>query len=141
MPALIARLLDAAWFGYAARAALTFMFWASGFAKLMDFPGGVAEMQQFGLNPPALFNLATLVVQLAGSALIIFNVYAWLGCGMLAVFTALTIPIAHNFWAMQEPMRTVEFYVVMEHLTVIGALGLAAILSRREGGLGNAPAA
>ena len=44
----------------------------------------------------------------------------------LAIFTALTIPIAHTFWTMQEPMRTLEFYVVMEHITVIGALMVVA---------------
>ena len=45
---------------------------------------------------------------------------------MLAVFTALTIPIAHNFWAMQEPMRTIECHVVAEHITVIGGLMVVA---------------
>ena len=61
-----------------------------------------------------------------GSALVIANRWAWLGAGMLAVFTALTIPIAHNFWAMQEPMRTLEFHFVAEHITVIGGLMVVA---------------
>lgn len=113
-------------FGLLARIILTSMFWLSGIAKLADFNGGVAEMAHFGLEPPALFNIATALTQLVGSALIIANKWTWLGAGMLAVFTALTIPLAHNFWTMQEPMRTVEFYVVMEHITVIGALMVVA---------------
>ncbi|WLR95979.1 DoxX family protein [Shinella sumterensis] len=126
MTALVESITGSRAFGLLARLVLTSMFWLSGIAKLADFSGGVAEMAHFGLEPPALFNIATAVVQLVGSALIIANRWTWLGAGMLAVFTALTIPIAHNFWTMEEPMRTVEFYVVMEHITVIGALMVVA---------------
>lgn len=65
-------------------------------------------------------------MQLAGSLLVILNRWTWLGAGALGVFTALTIPIAHTFWTMEEPLKTVEFYIVMEHITVIGGLMLAA---------------
>jgi transmembrane protein len=126
MTALVESITGSRAFGFVARLVLTSMFWLSGIAKLADFNGGVAEMAHFGLEPPALFNIATAVVQLVGSALIIANRWTWLGAGMLAVFTALTIPLAHNFWTMEEPMRTVEFYVVMEHITVIGALMVVA---------------
>ncbi|WP_440982455.1 DoxX family protein [Shinella sumterensis] len=126
MTAVVESITGSRAFGLLARLVLTSMFWLSGIAKLADFNGGVAEMAHFGLEPPALFNIATAVVQLVGSALIIANRWTWLGAGMLAVFTALTIPIAHNFWTMEEPMRTVEFYVVMEHITVIGALMVVA---------------
>lgn len=119
------------WFGYLARVVLTYMFWASGIAKLVDFQGAVGEMTHFGLNPPAAFAVATIVVQLVGSALIILDRWTWLGAGMLGVFTALTIPIAHTFWTMEEPFKTIEFYVVMEHITVIGALMVVAWKAER----------
>ncbi len=126
MPAFIATLVNSRAFGYIARTILTYMFWASGLAKLLDFNAGVAEMAYFGLEPAPLFNIAVAITQLGGSALIIANRWTWLGAGALAIFTALTIPIAHTFWTMQEPMRTLEFYVVMEHITVIGALMVVA---------------
>ncbi len=126
MPAFIATLVNSRAFGYIARTILTYMFWASGLAKLLDFNAGVAEMAYFGLEPAPLFNIAVAITQFGGSALIIANRWTWLGAGALAVFTALTIPIAHTFWTMQEPMRTLEFYVVMEHITVIGALMVVA---------------
>jgi transmembrane protein len=126
MTAFVESITGSRAFGFVARLVLTSMFWLSGIAKLADFNGGVAEMAHFGLEPPALFNIATAVVQLVGSALIIANRWTWLGAGMLAVFTALTIPLAHNFWTMEEPMRTVEFYIVLEHITVIGALMVVA---------------
>ena len=119
-------IFDSTWFGYLARTVLTFMFWGSGLSKLIDFSGGVAEMAHFGLEPAVAFNIAVIVTQLGGSALVILNRFAWLGAGALAVFTALTIPIAHGFWAMEEPMKTFEFYVVMEHISVIGGLMVVA---------------
>ena len=118
------------WFGLLARIVLTYMFWASGLAKLIDFSGGMAEMAQFGLQPAAVFNTLVIITQLIGSALIIANRWAWLGAGMLGVFTALTIPMVHTFWTMEEPFKTIEFYVVMEHITVIGGLMVLAWKSR-----------
>ena len=118
------------WFGLVARIVLTYMFWASGLAKLIDFSGGMAEMAQFGLQPAAVFNTLVIITQLIGSALIIANRWAWLGAGMLGVFTALTIPLVHTFWTMEEPFKTIEFYVVMEHVTVIGGLMVVAWKSR-----------
>lgn len=126
MPRMIGSILGNSWFGYVARTMLTFMFWMSGLAKLIDFSGGMAEMRHFGLEPAALFNIATIVVQLGGSALIILNRWTWLGAGALAVFTVLTIPLVHHFWSMEEPLRTLEFYVAMEHLTVVGGLMVVA---------------
>ncbi|MCV9997708.1 DoxX family protein [Pararhizobium sp. YC-54] len=126
MPSFIDSLVSSRAFGYLARTILTYMFWASGLAKLIDFNAGVAEMSFFGLEPAPIVNIAVIVIQLGGSALVIANRWTWLGAGALAVFTALTIPIAHTFWTMQEPMKTIEFYVVMEHITVIGALMVVA---------------
>jgi len=114
------------WFGFLARIVLTSMFWGSGIAKLLDFPAALGEMTHFGLNPPAVFAVATIIVQLVGSLLIILNRWTWLGAGALGVFTLLTIPIAHNFWAMEEPFKTIEFYVVTEHISIIGALMVVA---------------
>lgn len=126
---VVMTILRPARFGFVARVILTFMFWSSGLAKLIDFNGGLAEMSHFGLEPAWLFNTATIVVLLAASLLVIINRWAWLGAGALATFTVLTIPIAHSFWTMEEPIGTMEFHVVMEHITVVGGLLVAAYAS------------
>jgi transmembrane protein len=131
MPTLIARVLDCSYVALLARIVLTFPFWASGLSKLIDFSGGVAEMAHFGLQPAALFNVAVIVTQLAGSALIITNRYVWLGAGALAVFTVLTIPIAHDFWNQTGPAAVTHLHFASEHLSVIAGLILVTILSRR----------
>lgn len=117
---------------FLARLLLTFPFWGSGLAKLIDFQGGMAEMAMFGLHPPALFNTAVIVTQLGGSALIILNRWTWLGAGALGVFTALTIPIVHHFWSLEGERGLVAFHTATEHVGMIGALVVAAILSERR---------
>ena len=106
MPTVFVRLLDQTWFAVLARIVLTFAFWGSGLAKLIDFQGGVAEMAMFNLPNPTLMNILTIITQLGGSLLIILNRWTWLGAGALAVFTLLlTIPLVHHFWSMPNRRR------------------------------------
>lgn len=130
MPDPIARLLQQRWFLVLARVLLTFPFWASGLAKLIDFSGGVAEMRELGFNPPELYNIATFTTQLIGSALIILNRWTWLAAGALGIFTFLTIPLVHNFWAKEGPAAITALHTAGEHIGMIGGLMLVAILSR-----------
>ncbi len=135
MPPLIARLLDHTAFVVLARIVLTFPFWSSGLAKLIPFSNGVAEMQMFGLEPAWLFNAAVIATQLGGSLLIILNRGAWLGAGALAVFTVLTIPIAHRFWELDGEKAMMEFFFVIEHIGLIGGLMVTAALAPRTADL------
>ncbi len=71
------------------------------------------------------------MLQMGGSAAIILNRLAWLGAAALSVFLILTIPIAHAFWSMPEPQSRFEFLVVLEHISLIGGLMVAASLGSR----------
>jgi transmembrane protein len=124
----IALLLDSPLFSLAARVLLTFMFWSSGLAKLLDFPATLGEMSHFGLSPAAPIAVAVIIVLLGGSALIIAGRHAWLGAGALGIFTLLTIPIAHAFWTMSGQEAFIEKLWVTEHLSVVGALMAVAVL-------------
>lgn len=116
-----------------ARVALTFPFWGSGITKLLYFNSGIAEMAQFGLHPAIFFNVATIIVQIFGSILIIANRLAWLGAGALAVFTGLTVILVHSFWSMtEEPFRTIAFHTATEHVGIIGGLIAISILGARR---------
>jgi transmembrane protein len=128
MPNILDAILGSLSTRLAARILLTFVFWSAGVAALFAFPERVAEMAHFGLQPAPLYAATTTVWLLLGSAMIILNRAAWLGAASLIVFTALTIPIAHAFWTMPKPERTAHFHVVMEHVSLVGALLAAAIL-------------
>ena len=132
MPRPIAAILDSSVVALIGRVLLTFMFWSSGIMKIVDWKGGVGDMAHFHLNPPGAYNIATLVTQLVGSALVISGRHTWLGAGALAVFTVLTIPIAHNFWTMSGHAATEQMYTAVEHISIVGALILVSIMSRRE---------
>lgn len=127
MQNILDTILGAAVVRLVARVLLTFVFWSAGLAALLSFPSWVEEMAHFGLEPAPVYGAATAAWLLIGSAMIILNRAAWLGAASLIVFTVLTIPIAHGFWTMPEPERTAHFHVVMEHISLIGALLAAAI--------------
>ncbi len=120
------------WF-YLAAGLLTCMFWWSAITKLWDLPATEAEMAHFGLNPPWLFALGTIAVQLAGSALLILGGrLAWPGAAALALFTLATIPISHDFWNMQGEAAFLEKLWAQEHLSIVGGLMIAAMLASRR---------
>jgi len=116
------------------RILLTFFFWMAGLFGLFNFGVIVQEMTAVGLPLPVLFAAATILCQLAGSALVILNWagYGWVGSVMLIVFTLLTIPVGHPFWTFSEPARTQEFHIALEHITVIGGLIMSILLSGRH---------
>jgi transmembrane protein len=130
-PRWISALLSSRMTEAAARVILTFPFWGSGLAKLLNFSGGMAEMSHFGLEPAWFYNSLTIFVQLTGSALIIANRLTWLGAGALGVFTFLTIPIVHAFWRLEGERAITAFHTAGEHVGMIGALVIVSILALR----------
>lgn len=134
MTALLTTLADhpASW--TALRVILTSFFWMAGVFGVFNFNVIVQEMAHVKLPAPAVFAVATIATQLIGSALVIsnFNGLGWLGAGALAVFTLLTIPLGHAFWTFEEPKRTAEFHIALEHITVIGGLLIAGLLSLKK---------
>lgn len=132
-PAPIAALLESPAINLSGRILLTLPFWSSGIAKLLDLDGALAEAAHFGLEPAWVTVIATLIVQLGGSAALILGRWAWLGAGALGVFTVLATLIAHPFWNVADPMaRFHERNTFLEHAGLVGGLILAAILAHRR---------
>jgi len=133
-PGPIAALLKSPALNLAGRVLLTLPFWSSGIAKLLDIDGALAEASHFGLEPALVTVIATLIVQLGGSAALIAGRFAWIGAGALGVFTVLATLIAHPFWSVADPVaRFHERNIFLEHLGLVGGLILAAILAHRKG--------
>lgn len=80
--------LESNWLWLTARICLALMFVASGLAKLFDYQASLEEMRAAGLEPAWLFNIATAVTLLAGSALVLLDRKLWLGAGALAIVDA-----------------------------------------------------
>jgi uncharacterized membrane protein YphA (DoxX/SURF4 family) len=103
-----------------------------GLTKLFDFNAAVAETQSFGLPFAAAATAATIVTELAGSALILTGIYRWLGALWLAGFTLFATLAANRFWEMQPPQRFMVENSFFEHLGLIGGFLLVAWLDLRK---------
>ena len=103
-----------------------------GLDKLFDFNAAIAETQSFGLPFAAAATAATIVTELAGSALILTGAYRWLGALWLAGFTLFATFAANRFWEMQPPQRFMVENSFFEHLGLIGGFLLVAWLDLRK---------
>ena len=102
--------------------------------KIFDFPGAIAEMQHFGLNPAGLFAVAVIVFELAASAMVVSGCLRWLGALTLAVFTLLATFIALRFWELAPGMeRTMATNAFFEHLGLAGAFVFVAAIDITKG--------
>jgi uncharacterized membrane protein YphA (DoxX/SURF4 family) len=132
-PAAIGVLLRSRLFHVLARIALTCAYWWGGLAKLLDCPAALDEARHFGLQPAWLVVIATVVVELGGSALLIAGRWAWFAAGALGVFTAIATLMAHQFWTIADPAgHFTAFNAFLEHIGLIGGLALAASLAEIE---------
>ncbi len=119
------------WLLPVARVALTSAFLIGGIQKLIDFPGAVAEQAHFGLQPAWLWATAAIIVELGGSALVIFGRWVWLGAGGLGVLTAVAMLTANNFWTMTGHDRFAALNAFFEHLGLIAGFLLASVAAVR----------
>lgn len=131
-PRMVGRLVRLPGIELAARVLLTFVFWTSGLAKLVDFNASAVLMEDFGLAPGWAVNALVLALQLGASLMIILDRGTWLAAGALASFTVLTVPIAHPFWTMSGEAAFRDLTVALEHVSVVGGLAMVAILSGRR---------
>lgn len=130
MPRAIAAILDSGACWFVARLVLTFVFWGAALGKIADFPGSVAELSALGIEPAKLMAVFLIVTLLVGSLMILLDRWLWLGCGILSGFLVVAIVLAHHFWTMQEPDRTIHFRVATEHISLIGGFMALAVAGR-----------
>lgn len=97
-----------------------------GWHKARDFRGAVAEVTALGLTPATPIAAATLVLQIAASALILTGWYRWLGALALAGFTVLAALLANRFWAEQQAERQRAANAFFEHWGLAGGMLLVA---------------
>jgi uncharacterized membrane protein YphA (DoxX/SURF4 family) len=132
-PAFVHAILEWPWTWLVARLALVTTFLASGFSKIANFSGGVAEMAEAGLPAPVAMAVLSIFVELTGSALVLIGRWVWLGAGMLGVFTAIGAVTAHAFWKVSGPARKEALAVFFMHFGLVAAFVLDALLADRVG--------
>lgn len=131
-PRPIAALLDWPGSWLIARLALTGPYLIGGLVKLSDWQGAVAEQAHFGLQPAAIFAALTIAVELVGPVLILADRLAWLGAGMLGLFTLIAAFLANAFWTMAGAERFAATNAFFEHLGLVGGFVLLAMVSKQK---------
>jgi len=100
-----------------------------GLVKLTDFPAAVVEMTQFKLNPPRLFAVLVIALELFSSAMVVTGFLRWVGALSLAGFTVLSTLIALRFWELPAgESRHANANAFFEHLGLAGGFLLVAWL-------------
>lgn len=102
--------------------------------KIADFHGAIAEMEHFGLTPPAVFAVLVILFELTASAMVVTGYFRWLAALALAGFTLLATLIALRFWELAPGMnRMMATNAFFEHLGLAGAFVLVAISDLARG--------
>lgn len=104
-----------------------------GLAKLVDFPGAIAEMALFGLSPAPLFAVAVIALELGASVMVLSGRLRWLGALGLAGFTLLATGLALRYWELPAGQeRFMAANAFFEHLGLVGGFLLVAWLDLVE---------
>ncbi|MGA3306346.1 MAG: DoxX family protein [Stellaceae bacterium] len=130
-PQFVHAILEWPWTWPIARFALVVTYLASGFSKIANFSGGVAEMVEAGMPAPVAMALLSIFVELTGSVLVLIGRWVWLGAGMLGAFTAIGAVTTHAFWKVSGPARKEAIAVFLMHFGLIAAFVLDALLAER----------
>jgi len=102
---------------------------------MFDFPGALAEMEHFGLQPAPFFAIGVIVFELSMAALILTGIYRWAAALALAVFTLAATFIALRFWELPPGMeRSMAMNGFFEHVGLVGAFALVAWHDLQEQG-------
>lgn len=117
--------------GNLARLFLVAVFAFSAIHKALHFDAAAAEMQALGLPMPALTAALVILVQAAGSILLLIPRTAFAGAALLAGFTVVATVIAHGFWRASDQAFVRELTIFLEHLGIVGGLILAGQPSSR----------
>jgi uncharacterized membrane protein YphA (DoxX/SURF4 family) len=128
-PAAIDAILSIPWLWVLARAGLTSAYWIGGLAKALNWRAAVAESVSFHLRPARLITALTILVELGGSALVVSNIFVWLGAGIFGVFTLRASLIAYPFWRSNSPNRMTMLNSFCEHLGLISGFVLVAMVA------------
>jgi len=129
-PGWVDAILDWRWTWLITRLALTSLFLMAVAVEIGHFPAAAAAQEHFGLRPGWLWAIATIVVQLTGSAIILSGRYVWLGAGMLAVFTGATEVIAHRFWELSGAAEFAARNEFFEHIGFVAGFVMVALIAR-----------
>lgn len=102
------------------RILLVLLFLQSGITKSIRFQEGLGEVRAKKIPFAHLALLGTIVLQLAGSALLIAGWFTTPVAALMALFTLATAVVFYDFWSVKGEARTAALNGFFEHISIIG---------------------
>jgi putative oxidoreductase len=101
---------------------IAFIFLFAGYGKVTGFEGTVGYIASKGLPLPQLAAIGAIIIELAGSTMLITGFKARWAAAVLMVFTALTALFFHNFWAVPAAQAQDQMIHFMKNISMMGGL-------------------
>jgi putative oxidoreductase len=104
------------------RVLLVLIFLISGGRKAMDVAGTAGTIAGKGLPYPEIVAALTILLEIGGALLVIFNRFAAPAALALAAFCVAAAVLFHNFWAFEDPAQyRNQFNHFMKNIAIAGA--------------------
>jgi putative oxidoreductase len=111
----------------AARICLSAVYLYSGLDKLVNWQNGIDFVVRHRLPWPGPVLAGTIVVQLAGGAMVLLGMFAREGAVLLLLFTVVATIACHNPIGRKGEAFRRECMLSLEHLAIVGGLLLIAM--------------
>ena len=114
-----------------ARFCMALIFIVAGVRKVMGYEGTVKYFGGIGLPMPEIVAPLVMLIEIGGGLLLLFGFRAEIVAWILALFTAGTAVIAHQFWAVDAAQFGNQLNNFLKNLAMVGGF-LAIIVIERN---------
>ena len=110
------------WGLLAGRILLAYIFVLSGYGKITNFAGTAGYMAKYGMPMIEFFLVCAIVLELAGSLMLVVGWKARWGALALIVFMVPTTLIFHAYWAVPPEQAYGQMVQFQKNLAMLGGL-------------------
>lgn len=110
------------WGLLAGRLMLAYIFVLSGFGKITGFAGAAGYMAKYGMPMIEFLLVCAIVLELAGSLMLVAGWKARWGALALIVFTVPTTLIFHAYWAVPPEQAYGQMIQFQKNVAMLGGL-------------------
>jgi len=109
------------------RALLSAIFIVVGFNKIMAIAGTVTYLGRLGVPSPQIVAWVVAIFEVVAGLMVLVGFRTRWAAFALAVFTGVTIYLAHPFWNVPSAQYMNQFNHAMKNIAIIGGLLLLAV--------------
>jgi putative oxidoreductase len=105
------------------RVLVGWLFFINAWPRLTGGTGGFAKyLASLGVPAPELMAWASTLVELVGGAALILGVATRYAALALAIYTVLTIVLAHRYWEYPAAAQMAQYFNFLKNLAITGGL-------------------